>query len=334
MNNLNTEKIWVVITTINLPTKAIKVISSLAKQKNWEIVVVGDNKTNDEWSYDHVKFLSVTEQKKIFGSFSDSIPYNHYCRKNLGYLYAIQNGATVILETDDDNIPYDTFGGLINQNLELHVVEGDRWVNIYRYFTNDLIWPRGLPLEKIHTVGFKNSLQKVSSPIQQFLADDDPDVDAIYRLIYKEPVKFDKDAESLALEKNCYVPFNSQNTVFFKEAFPLLYLPCYVSFRMTDIWRSFVAQRIIWQQNQHLVFHKATVSQERNVHNLMKDFTDEIDGYINNDKIAYALEQVNLDGLTLTEQIYTAWESLFKINIITPEELNIIENWLKFFENI
>ena len=33
------------------------------------------------------------------------LPKNHYTRKNLGYLYAIKNGADAIIDTDDDNFP-------------------------------------------------------------------------------------------------------------------------------------------------------------------------------------------------------------------------------------
>ena len=33
------------------------------------------------------------------------IPWNHFGRKNVGFLYAIAHGAHVIYDTDDDNIP-------------------------------------------------------------------------------------------------------------------------------------------------------------------------------------------------------------------------------------
>src|ERR1700691_4694073 len=88
-------------------------------------------------------------------------------------------------------------------------------------------------------------------------------------------------------------PFNSQNTTWFKEAFPLLYLPYYCSFRMTDIWRSFVAQRIAWTCGWPVLFHQSTMRQERNDHNLMNDFRDEISGYNNNALICNSLKELN-----------------------------------------
>ena len=39
-----------------------------------------------------------------------------------------------------------------------------------------------------------------------------------------------------------YSPFNSQNTIWFKEIFPLLYLPVSCSMRATDIIRGLVAR--------------------------------------------------------------------------------------------
>ena len=37
---------------------------------------------------------------------SKSLLENHYIRKNIGYLYALENDASMILDTDDDNFPY------------------------------------------------------------------------------------------------------------------------------------------------------------------------------------------------------------------------------------
>ena len=59
------------------------------------------------------------------------------------------------------------------------------------------IWPRGFPLEKINESGkkslnYKKSLVKNKIGIWQGLADNDPDVDAIYRLIDNSPCFFDK----------------------------------------------------------------------------------------------------------------------------------------------
>src|SRR5258708_2242283 len=58
---------------------------------------------------------------------------------------------------------------------------------------------------------------------------------------------------------------------------------------MTDIWRSLVAQRILWENNWMLLFHSPTGVQARNEHNLMNDFENEIPGYLHNETIAETL---------------------------------------------
>ena len=70
------------------------------------MVVVADTKTPPDWNYPDVHFLSLEKQKELFGDFAKHLPYGSYTRKNLGYLYAMMNGAGWIYDTDDDNKPY------------------------------------------------------------------------------------------------------------------------------------------------------------------------------------------------------------------------------------
>jgi hypothetical protein len=318
---------WIVVTTIQAPTPAIGVISDLCSA-GWSAVVIGDTKTPRDWASPKITFLSVEDQLRTFGDFAARIPVRHYSRKNLGYLYALRNGAKLILETDDDNIPANSFGAALQQRVHGQSIAHEGWVNIYRHFTDRLIWPRGLSLAAIHSVPPLGPPGLFECPIQQYLADDDPDVDAIYRLLYKDPVQFGQLAP-IVLRPGAWCPFNSQNTVFFGAAFPLLYLPCHVSFRMTDIWRSFVAQAVLWAHDFHLSFHSATVRQVRNDHNLMHDFRDEVPGYVNNDRIAELLASEWKKGpeATLSATAARFWRALATGGILSEEELPIIDAW-------
>jgi hypothetical protein len=319
-------KKWIVITTINSPTKAIDNISKLT-ESGWRCVVVGDRKTPANWASPGIDYLSYDQQLTTYGALAKSIPANHYCRKNLGYLYAMQHGAEVILETDDDNIPGPDFGSEISMEVTGQILGGTRWANVYKHFADRLIWPRGNPLNTIHDAGqLESAYTTVSAPVQQYLADGDPDVDAIYRLLFKDPLTFIKRAPVI-LDAGTWCSFNSQNTIFYKEAFPLLYLPCHVSFRMTDIWRSFVAQAALWKQDKKISFHSATVIQERNEHNLMKDFRDEVDGYLNNDDIASILEKI--EASSLDEFVLSAWKSLIQAGIATDDEYELAYQWMQ-----
>lgn len=327
------ENIWIVITTINQPTKAVLTFAKQAKESGWQLLVVGDTKTPKDWHCDGCIFLSIEDQWRLYPQIAKLIPVKHYCRKNIGYLYALQHGATIIVDTDDDNLPYETFGQSFDKSVSGKLIGGSKWANIYAYYTDStIIWPRGLPLKYIHIKGEVLKEVKASCTVQQFLADKDPDVDAIFRLINKEDTYFTKSSQSYIVNHGTFIPFNSQNTFFFKEVFPLLYLPCFVSFRMTDIWRSFVAQRLLKHIGSNLAFHSATVWQDRNDHDLMKDFSDEIIGYQMNEAIAEKLIQIDLGTLPLNAAVLKVWDGLYEMGIVTNTEMEIVGEWLKYFE--
>ena len=274
---------FIVITTVNRPAESIKRIAEKLSPI-WSIVVVGDKKTPPNWQIDKVKFLSINSQKRLGLNYEKKCPYNHYSRKNIGYLYSIKNGAQIIAETDDDNMPYSNFLSYVEPRVKGLIIDKKGWVNVYRYFTDYNIWPRGFPLEfiKEYTKSTSKKIRQTvrNCPIQQFLSDGDPDVDAIFRLVNKDKIMFRKN--SVIISKGQYCPFNSQNTIWWKEVFPLLYLPSSVNFRLTDIWRSFIAQICLSSINYCIAFMGPSTFQKRNKHDLIKDFKEEIPGFLEN----------------------------------------------------
>ena len=318
----------IVMTTIQAPTEAIRKISQQLG-KIYDIVIIGDQKSPLDFSVENVNFYDIERQGKIDLKLANILPYNHYSRKNIGYLIAARNDAEFILETDDDNIPYDNFGANINLEVKGQIITAPCWFNVYKEFTSEYIWPRGFPVEQLNikTIVHKSNRTE-KCHIQQFLADMNPDVDAVYRLTRPfKNINF-KNRKPVILEKSTLCPFNSQNTLTFKQAFPLLYLPSYVSFRMTDIWRSFIAQVVMWSMGWFLSFHSSTVYQERNVHNLLKDFEQEIPGYLKNQQIIDILNSISFSGL-LDNRLYQAYEVLIKEKIIEEQEIDLVEKWLE-----
>ena len=295
-------------------------------------IVIGDTKSPAEFELEGCDFWSVDRQQTLPFELATITPTRHYSRKNLGYLLAIKNGATELVETDDDNIPRAEFWTEKQREVKSHVFENAGWVNVYHYFTKNTIWPRGFPLEELQNkqtelAGLKQ--ESINCPIQQGLADENPDVDAVYRLTYPLPLNFELKAR-LALGKNAWSPFNSQNTHWFKEAFALMYLPSYCSFRMTDIWRSYVAQRIAWECGWSVLYHEPTVWQERNAHNLMKDFEDEIPGYSNNFRICKELQELQLKPgqENIMENLVACYQKLVDIEVIGKEEMVLLKAWI------
>jgi hypothetical protein len=318
-------KYTAVITTINPPGKAIEEIT-----KRIPAIVIGDEKTPKDWKHDKVTYDDGNGLNWTYKP-----PVNHYARKNLGYLLAMQGGADCIYDTDDDNIPNENWK-LRDLMCKAKPVTNKGWCNVYDAFTPYFIWPRGLPLTEIRrrrTIRLEEDSKLVTSPIQQGLSNGSPDVDAIWRLTGGEEFQFPFEG-SVYLPKGTWSPFNSQSTWWFKEAFPLLYLPQYATFRMCDIWRSFVAQRCLWEMGRGVVFHSpAEVTQERNPHDLMQDFRDEIPGYLNNDRIRVALDELEL-GTDLLKNMSLCYTELTLIGVLPTDELRSLRQWRAGIEKV
>lgn len=327
-----------VITTISEPNAVLKAIAEGCQARGIPCILVGDTRSPADFSLEGCQFFSVEQQRETGLEFARLCPTKHYSRKNIGYLLAAQQGATIIRETDDDNFPYDSFWEVFDRDQSVpHSTQGG-WLNVYRYFTDALIWPRGLPLDQVNKAvpDFEQlPLESINCPIQQGVADDNPDVDAIYRLLLPLPLKFRRDRD-LALGSGSWCPFNSQNTTWWPEAFLLMYLPTYCSFRMTDIWRSFIAQKIAWVNDWSILFHRPTVWQERNEHNLMNDFRQEVDGYLRNHDLSLALEQVELKAGVdeIPENLRRCYHHLIEHEFFAAEEMGLLDAWLSDWQTI
>ena len=315
----------IVVTSINPPTKAIRAYSRL---DGYNTIVVGDTKSPDDWHCTNVEYLALEDQAAPGFRCERKLPTGHYCRKNVGYLRAIRNGADVIMDTDDDTIPY---GIPSFPRFEGHFRSptlDDRWINVYRYFTNAKCWPRGFPLDAIRNEN--PSLEKGDFKISvwQGLVDNEPDVDAIYRLVCNESIVFEE-RDPVVLTGSQFCPTNSQNTVFSSEAFPLLYLPHTVTFRFTDILRGLVLQQVLAAAGRCIGFHGATVYQERNPHDLMVDFESEIPCYLYARQIPEIVNFAMTEGRSVSDNLFDAYLGLANKKIVQPSELECLEGWLR-----
>ena len=338
----------VVITTIQRPTPSVHKLAKRLANRQGQLVIAGDTKGPDSFDLseidgfhnDQLSFLSIDDQLATGFELAKLLPTKHYARKNIGYLHAINSGATCIYETDDDNAPLDSWKPRTEHISSAEVLkaaqeDSPNWVNVYRHFTGENIWPRGLPLDRIHsdlteadtTVG--NSKEGIWAPIQQGLADGSPDVDAIWRLVLDREFVF-HESDSVLLPAGQWCPFNTQTTWWWPVVYPLLYVPSFCSFRMCDIWKSFVAQRCLWELGTGIVFHAPEVWQERNIHNLMRDFNDEIPGYQQNHRIAEILESTSLSSGSdnVGVNLKTCYEALVAEEIFPAKELELVDAWL------
>jgi hypothetical protein len=318
-----------VVTTISAPNRVLHALADGAREKGWQFYVIGDRKSPASFELPGSRFLGLSAQTALPFRYAAACPVGHYARKNIGYLLAIRDGADVIVETDDDNLPTPEFFAPRDRRRTGHRLTTAGWVNVYRYFTAAHVWPRGLPLGEITgalTPRDDLTTHEHDCLIHQGLADGSPDVDAIYRLAQGRDIVFDAAADIL-LMNGAWCPFNSQNTTWFSEVFRLLYLPAHCSFRMTDIWRSFVALSWLQRSGGALAFHKATVFQDRNEHNLERDFLDEVPGYTGNRAIREEIESVPWTA-SQADFLRHAYARMIARGWVGPQEAALLDAWL------
>ncbi|MGE0206508.1 MAG: STELLO glycosyltransferase family protein [Candidatus Babeliales bacterium] len=326
--SLNAHDKWIVITTINHPTPALK---KLAHLQDWHMVVVGDKKTPRDWHLDNCEYLSPERQEELGFAITKLLPWNHYSRKNIGYLYAIQHGAQIIYETDDDSILLDDTITCLPEYTKCPCAKSTTGlVNVYSHFGQPSVWPRGYPL---HAILAPNNaiIQAMQNfiPIQQGLINGDTDVDAIFRLTRDEKdLAFDAIKEPLALAKNTLCPFNTQNTVFYQKAFWGLLIPITVSFRVCDIWRGYWVQRLLWDLDAQLCFTRPTTYQDRNAHNIFKDFLDEQDLYTKAEDFASFLRSWQCSEPTFKEHIEKLMQDMIQAKFFKAQEAELLAAWL------
>tara|TARA_Y100000310_G_C20633064_1_gene789664 strand:- start:845 stop:1777 length:933 start_codon:yes stop_codon:yes gene_type:complete len=275
--------ITIITTTVNEPTVATKKFAQIALERGYDFIVVGDKKTphHSYENMDGVFYFHPDLQEKKYKELSDSIGWNTIQRRNLGFVEAFVDGeAPVIATVDDDNIPYDHWGEdlLVNKKIECDIYNHPLGVFDPLSVTPcKHVWHRGYPLEYVPdrlNVEYKGkALRKVL--VQADLWDGDPDIDAMARLTMKPIVKF---PDSLSPYGSTNIaPFNSQNTFLSREVIPYYCVLPHVG-RMDDIWGSYIMQHYF---PNSVAYNKASVYQDRNEQDLIKNLENEILGYRN-----------------------------------------------------
>ncbi|XP_033725741.1 uncharacterized protein LOC117315589 [Pecten maximus] len=354
LDNMAACDAWAVVTTIFSPSHAVKHVSSLS---NWCLVIVADTKTPDKKTYlreigvtdyisKRVKYLSVKEQQTLYPLLSEAIPTKHFGRKNIGYIYAIHHKAKYIWDFDDDNY------GTVNLNdfitdyplPYVTVCKGaqSKIYNPYPYFgvSETLTWPRGFPLQYIKNKTTVPVLCKSRSPVElgvvQSLANEQPDIDAIYRMTREAPFNFTatrKSHQPFVLPRNTYAPFNAQATLWLAPAFPYMALPISVNGRVSDIWRSYIAQYFFHKRDIRVAFSSPYVIQERNDHNDLKDFNAELDIYQKSKQLVDLLASDNPDegdDIDLVD-MYTI---LYSRQYLEEFDVQFAQAWIQTLANI
>lgn len=466
---------WAVVTTINEPTEAVQ---RQAMEEDWCLVVIGDRKGPREYPLPQAANWTVFLDDKAQETFAGDhplgklLPWNHFGRKNLGFVFAILHGAQAVFDFDDDNMLLDlpapsTAGhghmrGSLGANTtgHAHPIHGRKLpnapntvahshspsasakdkahgstagghehkaaeakgtapkpaeaaqpaqpaataagaatvaakpaakralvlpgsghsdglyhVNVPFAYNFSLLnpyplmgatahpaWPRGYPLHLIKATyhhysstptssvaaplssprGATNSfvLNKATVPaasvgVVQYLANHDPDVDAIYRLIQPLPLNFQLRQHPLLLpllnanREQVFCPYNAQATLHTHAALWTLLLPITVHGRVSDIWRSYFAQRLMADVDLAVVFHPPLVVQFRNSHNYLADFDSEGPLYLQAGVLVEQLAAWYSCAETLPERMESLWIMLYERGYVQRADVALLQAWLQ-----
>ena len=302
-------KKFIVTTTINPPTEAT---IKYSQKKDWTLVVVGDTKTPHELYKElDCVYLSPSIQETISKELSDVIGWKSIQRRNIGFIFAYNQGADIVATVDDDNIPYDDWGSdvLVGQEIECDLYEPETDVFDPLSITNTPeIWHRGYPIELLqtrHRVEYKGKTKR-KVLVQADLWDGDPDIDAMARLTLKPIVKYNINQPYCS---NKISPFNSQNTFLSREVIPFYSVLPHIG-RMDDIWGAYILQHYF---PESVIYNRPSVYQDRNTQDLITNLENEIIGYRNTLKLIQDLENYENYLPDKAKQFFEIYKNSFNI---------------------
>jgi len=294
-----------VTTTINVPS-----VLGLYRElrDDVSIVVVGDDRTPDDEvrrllrPLGNAVYYSRREQELLGYQCSPLIGWNCIMRRNVAILEAMKLKPDVIITIDDDNIPvgrsyFDHFESTFAEKFSgLAAGSADGWFNIGQLLVPS-VYHRGFPYE----------LRGAPREIRMHPATDaqigvsaglwagDPDIDAMDRIVSGPRVHNWSPLiqHGLIVSKDCYSPFNSQNTAFRSELAALMMVWIGVG-RYDDIWASYAAQRVLRETPYHVHFGQPMVWQQRNPQSHWKNLRDEMHGMENTSAFTRALDEIDV----------------------------------------
>jgi len=347
---------WAVCTTIHSPTQAIL---DFVDSEKWAIVIVGDRGMAPFRAVGlNTFFLDVADQESLAMSFPELfalLPWKHFGRKNLGYLFAILHGAEQIWDFDDDNfLKEGTWPAFPDQSQEGHyrmVPGGDNDDGSPCLAFNPLplmggdddptpMWPRGFPLNLVrhpcnHTLAPVEDMSTVA--VLQSLADHEPDVDGIYRLTRNTPMTFHSSSvqtKALVIPHGILSPYNAQATLVAQPAFWSLLLPVSVHGRVSDIWRSYIGQRLLWDIGMNVAFIAPLVDQHRNPHDSLADMKAEEDLYFKSLELVCFLQTWQGVAFTLPGRYEELMIALYERNYVEDSDIHLAQQWLRALDDV
>lgn len=323
----------ILTTTVNIPGLLREYAANAHGygHREVEFVVVGDLKTPEEvgalcaqWGREWgcgFTYLSVARQKaymKRFPRLDRLVPWNSIQRRNIGLLYALDQGHDVVITIDDDNylIPGSDFigdhiTGLGTMASQRMVRSASGWFNCIAMMETNfgVVYPRGFPLGRRWQKEDWQFSEAICRPVVNAgLWIGDPDIDALTRLYYPVETRLPLAWDYVTLAAGCWCPINTQNTAFHRPAALLAFVIVMGSelaglkvARYDDIWMSWFLRTVMDHLGDAVRYGRPVVRQQRNDHNLFRDLREELPAMEVNQDLIAACQSVRLTGATYLE---------------------------------
>jgi hypothetical protein len=325
--------------------------------------------------------------------FLRDLPWGHVGRKNVGYLYAVLHGARYVWDFDDDvmvlskhlTIPAPGEADLgarlpmASQTASSAVPAAHSAVfearvpaapyasevlNPYPFFEANHFpaWPRGFPPDRVLSNSSSHdapiALKTVQVPaasigVVQFLANHDPDVDSLYRMIRPLPLDFPLHgvlplvmpasagpvgavqagaADDSAVPSGAhtvFAPYNAQSTLHSRSALWALLLPLTPHPRVSDIWRSYIAQRLFADIGVRVAFHSPIVAHVRRAkEENLPDMLAELPLYRDSLDLVRALRGWQGKAATLPGRMEELYVALYEQGFLGLEDVRLAQRWI------
>lgn len=249
---------------------------------------------------------------------SEAIGWGKPARRNIALLRAMETDPDFILTIDDDNIPsedyFDLWYNVITKPATKHVVgvkdiEHPHWHNYLAATDSEIeLYTRGFPIpfrykDSTKVVKAKKSIPAKDIGVFQGISLGDPDIDAKTRIVYPKPTPLTVVHEKNYVLQHIWSPYNSQNTMFAKKLFPLLFMWSTAG-RSEDIYASYVWQKFLFNNNMYAHVGDAVNFQERGKRNDLRDLNLEVETYLKSHEVWEEINKIEeTDALKFIEAL-------------------------------
>ena len=148
---------------------------------------------------------------------------------------------------------------------------------------------------------------------------------------FTQPIPFDfplRGILPLLMPVNVYAPYNSLSTLHMYNALWTLFLPTTVHNKVSDIWRGYVAQRLLNDINGRLEFMPPIAAHYHNIHNHLADFDAEEPLYTRSLPLVKLLREWSSNLPTLPGRIESIWVMMFEYGFVEEVDVQLVQNWL------